>query len=581
MRRTTMLTFTRIFALGAALLCAAWLSMALPGTVLAEEPPELNEPVTDLAGVLDGGERSEAEDGIQRLEDEANVQMFAVFVNDTEGMAAPEYATETARLNGLGGNDVVLVVSFEPRRYGIWVGDALTDVSDDEIDTLLVEHVEPALREEDFGGAVAAGADYLNAAAESGAPAEPQEPGGGGGTPAPDDGDGPPWGAILGIGLLVVGGVVMWRWWQGRQAAGRDEEERDRRLGKLTREANALLIETDELIRHDAQELGFAEAQFGEEAAATFAKALDAAREELRAAFTVRQRLDDNVPEAPQEREQLLNEIVTRCTRAQELLEEQTRRFEELRDLERRAPELLAGTEAAATRLEGRIAEAEHSIGQLRAEAPSAAAVVEGHPAEARKRIGLAREAARQGTDALAADDRSAAGRAARAAQEAIAQATTLLDAVDRERKGLATAQAELSQALAQARTDVQAAVRAVSADGELARVATEARETLDRADRLASGPDRDVVLAHRLAIEAEAAADRVVATVREGEERRAKEVAGARAQLRSAEQSLRRAEDYVQARRHGIGRRPRTRLSEAREAFAAARGLVDSDPAA
>ncbi|HET6380205.1 MAG TPA: TPM domain-containing protein, partial [candidate division Zixibacteria bacterium] len=466
--------------------------VAFPGAVLAEPPPQLDEPVTDLAGVLDEAERSQAEDGIQRLMDEANVQLFAVFVTTTEGMTAPEYAEAIAEQNGLGGNDVVLVVSFEPRRYATWVSDAVTDVSDDEIATLQAEYLEPALRAGDYGGAVAASAGYLIEAVA-----------GGGGFP---------WGVVIGIGLLAVGAVIVWSWWQKRKALGRDAEERDRRLGRLTREANALLIETDELIRHDTQELGFAEAQFGEEAAATFAKALDAARDELKAAFAIRQRLDDNIPEAPPEREQMLNEIVERCRRAQGLLEEQTRRFAELRDLERRAPDILAGIEEVAVGLEARLAAAEAGMDELRIDAPSAARVVEGHPAEARKRLKLAREAARRGTEAVAAEDRSAAGRAAKAAQDALAQAGNLIDAVEREGRVLATARAELAGALEQARTDVQAATRAVAehSDPQLVEDAEEARRTLRRAEAAAGGPARDVVLAHRLAVEAEAQADRV-----------------------------------------------------------------------
>ncbi|HET6379795.1 MAG TPA: TPM domain-containing protein, partial [candidate division Zixibacteria bacterium] len=70
------------------------------------------------------------------------------------------------------------------------------------------------------------------------------------------------------------------------------------------------------------------------------------------------------------------------------------------------------------------------------------------------------------------------------------------------------------------------------------------------------------------------------VAAAQEGAERRRKEVAAAAAQLRTAEQALDRAEDFIGARRHGVRRKPRTRLSEAREALAAARRLVDEDPA-
>ena len=73
--------------------------------------------------------------------------------------------------------------------------------------------------------------------------------------------------------------------------------------------------------------------------------ALAAAREELKNAFRIRQQLDDGVPEEPPQREQMLNQVVAHCDKAHELVEAQTKRFQELRDLERRAPEVLAEQE--------------------------------------------------------------------------------------------------------------------------------------------------------------------------------------------------------------------------------------------
>jgi hypothetical protein len=73
-----------------------------------------------------------------------------------------------------------------------------------------------------------------------------------------------------------------------------------------------------------------------------------------------------------------------------------------------------------------------------------------------------------------------------------------------------------------------------------------------------------------------------VVAAVREGEERRARELASVDAAIRSAELAADRAEEFIGTRRHGIGRRARTALSEADASLEEARGLRDVDaPAA
>lgn len=559
----------------------ALLALVAPGLVRAERPQQLTERLTDLAGVFTDGQRGEAESAIESVADD--VSLWALFVRTTDGTPAPDYAEEVAALNGLGGNDAVLVVATEDRRYALWVGPLLDEVGDDEIDIILAEAVEPQLAAGEWGLAVVAAADGLVEALE-GTPAqepEPEQPDDG--AAAPGDGGGSfPWAAV-GILAAIVAALWIWNRWRSSRAAGLDAEERDRKLGGLARQGNAMLIETDELIRHDAQELGFAEAQFGAAEAKTFREALDAARVELQAAFTARQRLDDATPETPADREALLNEVVARCTKAQELLTTQTERFRQLRDLERRAPELLAALPAAIDAVEARLPDTDAKLEALVADAPGAARSVRGNQAEARKRIELARTTAAAGSNALAGSDASAAGRAVKAAQDALAQASALLDAIDNQATALADAQAGLPAALEQARADVAAAAEAV--EGTTDRSQTDelggARRKLAGAEAAATGGERDVVKAFWLAREAEAAADAVLAAVQEGEERTARELAAVDAEVQAAAISLDRAEDFVSARRHGVGRQARTRLSEARLSLERALGLRDRDPQA
>jgi hypothetical protein len=548
--------------------------LGLPAGARAEPPPELTERLTDLAGVMGAADRADAEAAVQRLESDAGVQLFAAFVRSTDGMPVSDYATDVAALNGLGGNDALLVVAVDDRRDSLWLGDLLDEVSDEEIDRILAERVEPRLGEGAWGAAVAGAADGLGEAI-----------GGqlGGGTEAGGEGSSPI-GGILPFLLLIGGGVLVWSWFRSRRERGQDAEERDRRVGGLARRANALLIETDELIRHDAQELGFAEAQFGKAEVDAFRAALDAARAELQAAFEIRQRLDDATPEAPPDREQMLNQIVAHCEKAQALLTEQTDRFQQLRDLERRAPELLAAQPDAIAAVERRIPDAEAALAILRADAPAAASAVAGHVAEARKRIDLARAAAKDGSAALERNERNVAGRAVRAAQDTLAQASKLLDAIEREASALNDARERLPGALAQAHSDLAAAEAAATRSGvegtDPAALGT-ARQLLARAEASASPGQLDLLQAFRLATEAEAAADRIAAEVQAGEERRARELAAVDAELVAARLSLERAADFIGARRHGVGRQPRTRLSEANVSYERAHALRDTDPAA
>ena len=547
----------------------------------------LNERVVDETGTLSDGDVAEALDAIQALDDARNVQLWALFVTTTDGTSITDFADAVAAENSLGGNDALLVVAIEDRRDALWVGDLLDDVSDEQIDRLLADGVEPNLADGAWGAAIAAAAGGLDDALSRVEPEPDPEPTpdqDGGVTPPPagDEGSGFT-GALIALLLIGGGGWLIWSWLQRRTAAAEDVRERTRRLQGLARDANAELIETDELLRHNAQELGFVEAEFGAEAAEPFSAALAAARTELQAAFRARQLLDDGTPDPPEERERLLTAILAHCAKAQELVEEQTARFRELRDLERRAPEVLDELERSVATVQARLPGVEAQVATLRDEASGSSQAVHGNPAEARKRIEIAQRGVTDGRAALTAGDRGGAARVAKASQDALAQAGRLLDAVEHETENLAEARSGLDAALTRAAADLEAADAAVrsATDTDQRDELADARSTLDAARAATAALPRDVVLAYRLSREAEAAADKVVASVREGEERRARELAAADAAIRAAELATDRAEEFIGGRRHGVGRRPRTALSEADAALERARAARDRDPAA
>jgi uncharacterized membrane protein YgcG len=563
----------------------ALLAMVAAAPALAQT---LTDRVVDEAGVMSSGDREEALDAIGSLEEARNIQLWALFVGSTDGQPITDFADAVAADNGLGGNDALLVVAVNDRRDAIWVGSLLDDVSDAELDRILADEVEPRLRESAWGAAVAGAADGLSAArAPAPTPAaeptaEPQPAPGP--APGPGERDGPNLLTVL-IALALIGGGAWLAWtrWQAGRAAEEDDRERDRRLRGLAQRANTQLIETDELLRHDGQELGFVEAEFGPEAAEPFVKALAAARAELQAAFKVRQLLDDDIPETPPEREQMLNEIMERTGRAKQLVDEQTERFQELRDLERRAPEVLAEQERRVAAVSARVPAVEAQLEILRVDASGSSHAVHGNVGEARKRIELAGRSASEGRAALDRGDRAAAARAAKASQDTLVQASALLDAVQHEVEVLDEARAGLDAAIARARADLDTARAAVdrASDTDQADELAAAAAKLDAARAAVSGTPRDLVLAYRLAREAESEGEAVAARVREGEERRAKERAAVEAATRAAELSVDRADEFIAGRRHGVGRRPRTALSEAEAALERARVTRDSDPQA
>lgn len=564
------LRLLRRASLLAALLAACVVALTLgAGSVTAQAIPRLTGQVTDEAGVVGGG-RAQLDRALGDLLDRHGVQLYAVLVRTTGGQDPQGFAKATFDENALGGNDLLLLVAVDDRRFAWWENGAVPSLSSSDVDRLLAQTAEPSFRAGDYAGGVADFATALGGAL-GGATTSPSESGAGIAL------------ALLGVLLVAVGVILIWAWWRQRRLARLTAEERDRRTGVLARQANALLIAADEAVRDAGQELGFAEAEFDEADLAPFRAAIPAAQSELKAAFAVRQQLDDEVPEDPETREKLLGEIVERSRRATALLEEQRQRIRAMREQEQTAPQVLAALPARIATLETRLGEAEQTFERLQGYAATSWQPVRGNVEEARKRIASATAESKQGDAVVAAtptDVHAAAGHARRA-ERALAEATALLDAIDRLAASLDEARARLDDEIRAAGSDVDAARTAVGAglaDAALTGRLDEAVALLDGARREAASPAPDVLTAVRDAQRANARADEVLAGIRAAQEQRAREQAALDAALRSAETRIAQASDYIATRRPGVGREARTRLAEAQRHLDAARAAAASD---
>ncbi len=283
--------------------------------------------------------------------------------------------------------------------------------------------------------------------------------------------------------------------------------------------------------RTPPNDVEFAAAQWGDPEVVPYRDAIRTADGELRAAFALRQKLDDAYPEKPPERDAMLREIIARCTTAQQLLDAQEQRFDELRDLEASAPAQLAALPAAIEALRARCTAADQVATRLRGSyAPSATASIDGNLAEAGKALDAAAGEAARGA-AVVGTRPSEGVVALRRAQEAMARATQLVEAVERLAKGLDDAAARLPARAGGGRPGRRRGPRGRGPPGTGARGATRgagdcparrtrparcAQRRLPSARRDAPPrPDRSIPLAAlQRAVAANQAADAIVAQV-------------------------------------------------------------------
>jgi hypothetical protein len=546
------------------------------GAASAQDLPRLATVVTDEVGVVSGQEER-IEAALADVRDDANVQLFVLYTDTTDGVPVTAYVEQVAEASSLGGNDALLAVAVEDRAYAMWVSEQLSAVTQAEIDALLVTDVEPALADGDYADAAIVAAQQLGQASAGDIAGVDQQPAG-----APGGGGMGLVPLLLLIGGVALVGTVGLEKVRERRGVKRVKEERDRRLGELSREASAQLLASDEALRTADHELVLAEAQFRADDVEPFRLGVLEAKEELRAAFATRYTLDNEPPDSPDEREALLKEILGRTARIDELLAAQHARLEELRDVERNAPELLAALPEQATTARERAATAAARLERARPMAAGRSSAVDGNLEEAAKRFDAVDWHVRAGHSALEAGRPTDAAYAVREAQEALVQAVELIEGVEHLADAVDEAERNLDRELRAAAADVDAARRA-AADGRVsgfeARVA-EAESLLEQARAEAAEGDRDILEAYTLAVQANAAADEVLAELRQAQERRERDRRAADAALKTADVAYTRAADFLATRRQGIGREARTRLGQAENHLLRARSLIGNDDA-
>ncbi len=491
--------------------------LAGPGPALADEPVDVTGPITDRADAL-GADAPRVRQALDAFYRETGHQLFVVYVRSFDGLTGQEWAARTAERSGLGRADVLLAVALEQRSYG-YDADA-EEFSDADLERVDREFVLPALREDDWAGAATGAAEGL---AEV------------------NTDSGIPWGWVVG-GVAVVAGLGAYGVHRVRRrydhthpvvdehgapvdpAAILDDDE-------LEAAAAAALVEVDDAVQTSAQELGFAEAQFGTEATAEFRHVVEDGRARLREAFALRQRLDDAEPETDAERRTLQSRILQLCREVDDALDAQVERFDAVRDLQARAPEALAALEPRLYELAARLPTVAATLESLRStHSGSALSAVADNVTRAEALATGAREHVALARTALGSDDRPTAAVHLRTAEDATAQAGALLDAVETARAELDRTRDAADDLLGQ----VVATVSAVTTYVETHRgaVGSTARTRLSEAARLldegrlavASDPEgatRTLERAAGLVKEAQTTAEADVAAWRAGAGRR------------------------------------------------------------
>ncbi|GIG36922.1 TPM domain-containing protein [Cellulomonas pakistanensis] len=525
------------------------------GPASAEPPLDLPSTVTDTAGVLSPEDRGRVAEAAHALAEATPYDLFVVFVDSFDGMSNRDWADATAEASGLGRDDILLAVAVGDRRYQVSV-DADIALGDDALTRVEQEDIEPALGDDDWAGAAVAAAEGYERAAN---------PPAGAGTIA--------FRVLLALGVLALLGYGVARLVRTRRAAARAAAE----LDALDDRSARALVGADDAVAAAAQEVAFAEAEFGAEAAAPFAAALAQARELLAEAFRSRQLLDDDEHDTDVRRSSLAYAVLDGCARVEEALAAQRGPLVELRALHERAPQDLAAARDEAAALGVRAAETGTVWDAVRPRyAPAATDDVPGVLADATALAARAGAEADAGL-ALVDTDRVAAVAHVGEARTALARAAAVLDALDQRARDLETAPQAIAAVVAEIDADLVDAAR-FEAPG-LAELVAAARGATGRAGSTEAGQDPLAVLGALR--EAEQALDGVLDPLRETEAARAHALERLPQATSTARARIAAVEATMARNRWSIGATTRTRLAEAARLTTQGEVAASSDPIA
>ncbi len=533
--------------------------------------------IDDLAGV--GADTSTAQDALDTLRSSSNIGLFVVFIDSFDGEQTSEWAKSAFQKSSLGDRDMLWVVAPSQLRYGFYVLNSFP-MDKATIENVLAGPLQTG-KQGDWSAAVVAAAEGLQGAVANG-----------GNAGAPGTSTGNSSGSLAWIWIVVILGigVIAFLWFRAFQRKKRAAADAAKNAGpppepyeQLSQRSVNALIQTDNAVRASESELQLADGEFGKDATAEFHAAHDDAKAKLTKAFQLRQEIDDEVPEDEQTRRGWMTQIIELCQQASDGLEAQSDKFGQLRDLKSRLPQVLASLpgdiDAQAARLPVAAATLQRLAGAYSAQA---LATVAGNTDQASERLDFARSSLAEAGKTAGDADNGAAVLAARAAQEAVGQATTLLDAIDRLDHDLATAAAQLATARSHVTQELADATAALK-QGSAGAATTDIRQrlaavqaTLDATATAQAG--KDPVTSLKQLTDADHALDDILAATQTAQRQEQRARASLQNELVTARSTVSAVDDFISTRRGAINSTARTRLAEAHRHLQEAQDLADTD---
>lgn len=393
-------------------LTAVVMSSWIGAPASATDPLEINQQITDKAGVL-GDRQPEVQRALDRFFDRTGDRLYVVYVPSFDSATPAEWAAATAKRSDLGPDAVFLVFATKNRAFGHAAADPkYTPTGLDAVDG---DQIRPALRNDDYAKATIDAAEAYGDLAE----AQPL-----------------PWAWIVsGIAIALVALLIVVR--RSRRRFEHTHHVLDEHgnpvdpadiltLDEIDRTSAAALVAVDDALLTSAMDVAHAAKQRGDAAVQPFAAAVAQGRAAMDDAFRRRRKLDKLIAkdrsddDSERKARKRASKILAVCEQVDAALDAGTRDFDLMRDLRAAADGLLDALAPQVAAATSRVASARETYALL---PTRSAAAVDGN-------VELAENLLRAATRQLEKRQDAAPVRL-RAIEDALVTATDLMDAVD------------------------------------------------------------------------------------------------------------------------------------------------------
>lgn len=528
-------------------LCLA-LPVALSSSARAEDPFYLTDELSDRDGFL--SDPTAVTHRLESFRDHHGNQLFVVLTASFSGKTGEQWAAKAADISGLGADDALLAIAPDDRAFGFWGDRGIT--SYDNLDRALDKSFEDAARAGKWDKAIYAVLDNLEAMASGSSPS---------GSGARSEGGG---GAVMLIFAVVLVFIIVVVVLVRKKSASTRAGIRQRSYDDLRKEVGTALVAADDAVRSSANELAFAQAEFGLMKTDNFDQAVKQAGQYVAKAFHLRQLIDDDIEEPQAQRVAWMKEILQLTAKADQTLSAQEEAFAHLRDMKANIEQTLADLRTRHTEVSQQVDPARRQVELLTQRySPEAMATLATFPAQAGELLRSAGqtldEADRLITDS---DRRGEAVPLAQMAQQAIYQAAQILEQVTQAPAHLEHADKEISAAIASLRADLEDVAEIGGGDAVIAERAASARSAIDSG--LAAQRGGDTFAALQALNQAEDALDEALAPRRSQREQENKAIAALSRRTEGVAREINAIQHQLSSNRGAIGPEARTAISNA-----------------